>query len=90
MYSESWLKKVMNLGLVFSMVFFSLWALERFQTEYTVFLIVGALILYLLYSFDVERFSEGDPVTIVYKDKVLLILGIIYFLAVMALLLIIH
>lgn len=86
LYNESWLEKVMNLGLVFSMVFFSLWALEKFQAEYTVFLIIGALVIYLLYSFDVERFSEGDPVTIIYKDKLLLVLGIIYFLAVIALL----
>lgn len=89
-YSEPWLEKVMNLGLVFSMVFFSFWALEKFQAEYTIFLIVGALIIYLLYSFDIERFSEGDPITIIYKDKVLLILGILYFLAVTALLVYAH
>lgn len=90
MYSESWLEKVMNLGLVFSMVFFSLWALEKFQAEYTIFLIVGALVIYLLYSFDIDRFSEGDPITIIYKDKFLLILGIAYFLAVTALLVYVH
>lgn len=85
-YSELWLEKVKNLGLTFSMVFFAFWAMENFQAEYTVLLVIGALIIYLLYSYDVERFSEGDPITIIYKDKVLLFLGIIYFFIVIALL----
>lgn len=86
-YSESWLAKIMNLGLTMSMVFFSLWALERFQTAYTIFLIIGALVLYLRYSFDVDCYEEADPMTVIYKDRLLLFMGIAYFLFVAALLL---
>lgn len=77
-YSRDYLRHIMNTSSTLMLVFFALWALERFEVFYTVFLIIGAILIYILYSYDVDKFGDGDPVSVLFEDKVLLVMSGLY------------
>lgn len=78
LYSKEWIKSIGDLSGILSMVFFSLWALDTFETDYTVLLIVGALVLYIIYSYGADKLQQGDPIAIIFGYKVIMIYGAIY------------
>lgn len=78
MYSDTYLLHITNTASAMMLIFFSLWALERFEFFYTVFLIIGTVAIYTLYSYDLDRYRDGDPVTVLFKDKILLVICLVY------------
>lgn len=79
-YNESFLDKFQYVTLSLTLVFYSLWAIEQ-STKYLVFTDVLLMVIFMKYSLLIEKSDEGDPTTILYQDKFLLILCIIYGLA---------
>lgn len=79
-YSLDWLSSAKTLFGGLGIVFYSFWAMEMFDMILTAYLILGIVILFLLYSYDAEKRCEGDPISILYSDKLLMILGFFYLL----------
>lgn len=81
-YSISFLDKFMYLCLAISIVFYALWSsdaliVQRYGTDKLVWTVPLVLIIMMKYSADIESDSHGDPVDVVIKDKVLLLLALL-------------
>lgn len=76
-YNESFLDKFQYLCLTLTIVFYSLWAIEQ-DVKYLSFTIPILIIIFMKYSLNIEKNNEGDPTTILYQDKTLLLLCFIY------------
>ena len=87
-YNEAFLDKFQYLSLALTLVFYSLWAMEQ-TNSYLVFSIPLIIIIFMRYSLIIEKSSEGDPSTILYEDKFLLGLCLIYGLVMFLLLVVI-
>lgn len=76
-YNESFLDKNMYVCVALADVFFALWTLEMSNPliSWTVPVFVFLL---MYYSLDAEGDSDGDPVEVILKDKILLVSGIAY------------
>lgn len=76
-YNLEFLDKFMTAFLALIFVFYSLWAVEQDNTilSMTIPLII---VIFMRYCLDIEKTGEGDPTTIVYGDKVLLCLCLVY------------
>jgi len=77
-YTKDFLDKFMYISLVLTLVFYSLWVIEQ-NIKYLSFSIIILLMIFLRYSLIIENDSYGDPTEIVFKDKVLMALGLLYF-----------
>lgn len=81
-YSRNFLDKNMYSCMVLSVVFFSLWCLERNTIDESMnwlILVPMLLLICIRYSMDIEtNDSSGDPVSIILKDKVLIFLCICF------------
>ena len=83
-YSDSFLTQNMQMCLTLAVVFYSLWSMDRGEKlMWTVPLLVCVC---LRYSLTVDGHSDGDPVEVIYQDKVLLLLGTALALTVLVLL----
>ena len=85
-YTFEFLNSNMYLCLALAIVFYSLWTIDadtiaRIGSQNLVWTVPFVLIICLKYSLDIERDSDGDPVEVVLKDKVLL--GVILLFAVL-------
>lgn len=76
-YNEEFLNKFQYLSLTLMIVFYSLWSLEQ-TNNYIVFTIPLIIIIFMKYCLIVEKSDEGDPTTILYQDKLLLVLCFLY------------
>ena len=74
-YSEDFLDKAMYSCMTLSLCFFALWCSEQ-GTKYIV-LFPLLLLLLLRYSMQVEGNDEGDPTTLILKDKLIIFLGML-------------
>lgn len=72
-YSVTFLDKAMYSCMTLSLCFFALWCNEQ-GTQYIILFPVLLLML-LKYSMQIERSEEGDPISLILKDKVLLTAG---------------
>jgi 4-hydroxybenzoate polyprenyltransferase len=82
-YSHNFLDKNMYVCQALCVVFYALWSIdvvtvERFHTNAFVYTIPLFLIILLKYSLDIEMDTDGDPISIVLHDKVLLLLCVVY------------
>ena len=79
-YSKEFLDKNMYSCMTLSVVFFSLWCLEKNMINESVnwmILVPILLLICIRYSMDIETIeSSGDPVRVILKDKVLMGMGI--------------
>ena len=82
-YSKDFLDKNMYMYLALTNSFYALWAMEDKKMIWTVPIM---MIICLKYSLNIEGDSEGDPVEVLIKDKILIVLCIIYILSVLAIL----
>ena len=78
-YNKEFLDKFMYISLVLTIIFYSLWCIDentisRIGNEYMVWTIPLFFVIFMKYSLDVEGDSFGDPVDVILKDKVLIIL----------------
>lgn len=84
-YTKEFLNNFQYTSLSLTLVFYSLWTIEK-GTKYLIFTTALVLIIFMRYCLDIEKNDEGDPATIFYSDKTLLILSSIYALTMIYLL----
>lgn len=76
-YNKEFLDKFQYIELALTLVFYSLWTMEQ-DTNYLVFTVPIVIIIFMRYCLITEKSDEGDPTTILYQDKMLIFLSIIY------------
>lgn len=84
-YNEAFLDKFQYLSLALTIVFYSLWTIEQ-GTKYLYLTIPLIIVIFMKYSLNIEKNDEGDPTTILYRDKLLIGLCLIYGVIMLALL----
>lgn len=84
-YNESFLDKFQYLSLCLTMVFYSLWTIEQ-NIKYLYLTIPILMVIFMKFCLNIEKNDEGDPTTILYQDKLLIYLCLIYGLIMMKLL----
>ncbi|MDD2519293.1 MAG: decaprenyl-phosphate phosphoribosyltransferase [Bacilli bacterium] len=81
-YSREFLDKNMYMCLAITIVFYSLWCVDPTTIAKIGDIIIWTVPLVILicmkYSMNVESDSHGDPIDVVFEDKVLLILILLY------------
>lgn len=89
-YNQEFLDKNMYMYLAITIVFYSLWCVDPVNTAKFGNLIIWTVPLVILicmkYSMNIENDSYGDPVEVVFDDKILLSLIMLYGIIIMALL----
>ena len=74
-YNDAFLSRNMSSCLTLAVVFYSLWSVDEANAgTHLVWTVPLVLCLCLKYSLTVEGNSDGDPVEVIYGDKVLLVL----------------
>lgn len=86
-YSKEFLDKNMYVCLTLSIVFYALWCvdsatIQRMRTNLMVWTVPIVMIILMKYSLDVEGDSYGDPVDVLFKDKILLLIVALYAISV--------
>lgn len=76
-YNKEFLDKFMYLSLSLTLVFYSIWVIEQ-EIKYLIFSIPILFAIFLKYCLNVESDSDGDPTEVLFKDKILISLCIIY------------
>lgn len=76
-YNEEFLNKFQYLTLGLTIVFYSLWTMEQ-NISYFFMTIPLLMIIFMRYCLIIEKSDEGDPTTILYSDKTLIIISIFY------------
>lgn len=76
-YNEEFLDKFQYLTLALTLVFYSMWTTEQ-HIEYLFLTVPLLMVIFMRYCLIVEKSEEGDPTTILYEDKPLIISCIIY------------
>jgi 4-hydroxybenzoate polyprenyltransferase len=82
-YSHNFLDKNMYLCQTLCVVFYALWSIDSVKTLNTpafIYTIPLVLIILLKYSLNIETNSDGDPTSILFRDKPLILLCALYVL----------
>ena len=87
-YNHDFLDKNMYMCLGLTIVFYSLWCvdpttIERYPQNNLVWTVPLVMIICMKYSLNVEGESDGDPVSVLLKDKVLIALTLLYIIIVL-------
>ena len=82
-YPVGFLEKNMVMCLALANVFYALWSMDEktissYNNKYLIFTVPIVMLITMKYSFDVEGDYDGDPVEVLIRDKVLLVLSILY------------
>ena len=80
-YNKEFLDKNMYMCLSMTIIFYSLWC-QDLNSKYIMWTIPVVLLICMKYSFNIESNSSGDPVEVLLKDKVLILLIGIYAIAI--------
>lgn len=85
-YNKDFLDKNMYMFLTLMIVFYSMWCVDasnivKFDNK-LIFTVPILMIICMKYSMDIEKKAEGDPVEILFSDKVLLALVLIFILCI--------
>lgn len=86
-YNEAFLDKFQYVTLGLMLVFYSLWVIEQ-NIKYLAFTIPLIIVIFMKYCLIIEKSDEGDPTTILYQDKVLMLLCLLYGISMILLLVI--
>lgn len=84
LYSDTFLDRNMYMSLTLGVVFYSIWALSLDQ--YMIYTTIFVVIICMRYNFILESDSLGDPVDVVFADKILLVLIVFFGLFLLGLL----
>lgn len=76
-YNEAFLDKFQYLFLNLTLVFYSLWTMEQ-NNKYLNYMIPLLIIIFMRFCLNLEKKDEGDPTTILFEDKILLLLCVLY------------
>ena len=83
-YPADFLDKNMYMCLMLVNAFYALWCVDPNTLFHygisVVFTIPMVLLITLRYSMDVEGDSDGDPVEVLLRDRILVMLCLVYFL----------
>lgn len=90
-YSYEFLDKNMYIAMACAFVFYALWCVDpttiaRFHSNLMIWTVPLVIIIGMKYSLNIEGNSDGDPVEVIVRDKILLLLGAIYVVIVLVLL----
>ena len=85
-YNKDFLDKNMYMFLTLMIVFYSMWCVDasnivKFDNK-LIFTVPILMIICMKYSMNIERQSEGDPVEILFSDKVLMALVLIFIICI--------
>ena len=75
--NDTYLEKLQYLALTLTIVFYSLWTIEQ-NIKYLYFTIPLLMIIFMKYCLFIEKNDEGDPITVLFEDKILILLCMIY------------
>ncbi len=75
-YNPEFLTQNMQMCLTLAVVFYSLWSVDR--GEGLMWTVPLVMCICLRYSMVVEGDSDGDPVEVVFRDKVLMLLAVVF------------
>lgn len=83
LYNKDFLDKNMYVSLALTIVCYTLWCVDtntilRVGHDYLFWTIPIIMVIFQLYSLDIERDSHGDPVEVIVANKVLLLLIALY------------
>lgn len=89
-YNKGFLDKNMYMFLGIAIVFYSLWTIdsitiENYGTDKLIYTVPLIVVMCMRYSFMIEGNSSGDPIEILTKDKVLIVLSILYIIIIICL-----
>lgn len=76
-YDETFINDFMNITLALIIVFYSLWAMEQ-TNKYIIFSVPLLIIIFMEYSLIMKKSEEGDPITILFKNKSLILTVFLY------------
>lgn len=76
-YNEPFLDKFSYIFLALTFVFYSMWAREQ-NNQSVIYTVPIVILIFMRYCLILEKCNEGDPTTIIYKDKLLLFLCGLY------------
>lgn len=88
-YNKEFLDKNMYSCLTLSLVFYSLWCIDpitlaRIHNDFLIWTVPIVMIIFMMYSLEIEKNNLGDPVEVIFKNKKLMIMigvyGIMMFL----------
>ena len=87
-YNHDFLDKNMYMFLGLTIVFYSLWCVDsatiaRYSNNNLVWTVPLVMIICMKYSLNVEGESDGDPVSVLLKDKILIGLTLLYIIIVL-------
>ncbi|MDR1002266.1 MAG: decaprenyl-phosphate phosphoribosyltransferase [Oscillospiraceae bacterium] len=82
-YTQSFLDKNMYMCLALAIVFYSLWSVDpitiaRIDNTNLVWTVPIVILICMKYSMNIEGDSDGDPVEVILKDKMLLALCVVF------------
>ena len=82
-YNREFLDKNMYMCLALTIGFYSLWTVDpitiaRVSNDYLVWTVPLVIIICMKYSLNIEKESDGDPVEVILKDKILLALFVAF------------
>lgn len=82
-YNQGFLDKNMYMSLALTIAFYSLWTVDpvtiaRLSNDYLVWTVPLVILICMKYSLNIEGDSDGDPVEVIIKDKVLMGMGALF------------
>lgn len=82
-YNQGFLDKNMYISLGLTIAFYSLWTVDpvtiaRLSNDYLVWTVPLVILICMKYSLNIEGDSDGDPVEVIIKDKVLMGMGTLF------------
>ena len=81
-YTKSYLDSFMNIFLGLVIVFYSLWCIDPITInrlgDKAIYTVIFVIIILMKYSYDIEGDSLGDPVDVIYNDKSLFVLSLLF------------
>ena len=80
-YNKEFLDKNMYMCLSMTIIFYSLWC-QDLSSDYMMWTIPIVLLICMKYSLNIESNSSGDPVEVLLKDKIVILLVGIYAFAI--------
>ena len=88
LYTEDFLNKTMYSCMTMTLIFFSLWCMEMREISSGFMVLVPVMMLICFkYNLDIEqKENDGDPMSVILKDRILLGLGILLVLITLILL----
>lgn len=82
-YTDAFLDKNMYMCLSLGIVFYAIWSL---QVEYMIYTVCVVVIICMRYNLIIENESLGDPIDVLFSDRVLIILVLVFVLALLLIL----